>query len=48
MVKQKLVLSKTQIQSLIDNAESFETKLIIATLVKTGMRVGELVNFKPN
>jgi len=48
MVKQKEVLSKNQVQALIDNADSFETQLMIITMVQTGMRVGELVNFKPN
>ena len=48
MTKQKLVLSRKQIQSLIDNADSFELQLIIMVMVQTGMRVGELVNFKPN
>lgn len=48
MTKQKLVLSRTQIQSLIDNADSFELQLVIMTMTTTGMRVGELVNFKPN
>jgi len=47
MVKQKEVLSKSQVQRLIDGAGSFETQLMIATMVQTGMRVSELTNLKP-
>ncbi|MHA1380170.1 MAG: tyrosine-type recombinase/integrase [Candidatus Helarchaeota archaeon] len=46
MVKQKEVLSKNQVQELIDNAGSYETQLMIMTMVQTGMRVSELINFK--
>lgn len=46
--KQKEVLTHKQLEMLIENADSFETQLIIITMVKTGMRVGELVNFKIN
>lgn len=48
MVRQKEVLSKDQVQKLIDNAPTFKMQLVVGTMVQTGMRVGELVNFKPD
>jgi integrase/recombinase XerD len=46
MVKQREVLTKNQIRKLLNNAKSFKVQLIIKTMVQTGMRVSELVNFK--
>ena len=48
LVKQKEVLTRTQIKEFIQKADSFETQLMILVMATTGMRVGELVNFKPN
>ncbi len=46
MVKQRDILTKNQILELINNADSFKFQLILKTMVQTGMRVSELVNFK--
>jgi integrase/recombinase XerD len=46
--KQKEVLTTGEIKKLIQNAKSVQTQLMISVLVETGMRVGELINFKPN
>lgn len=48
MVKQKEVLSLDQVEKIINNAKSFQRQLIFLTMVQTGMRVGEAVNFKPS
>lgn len=48
LVKQKEVLTQNQIKKFIQKADSFEIQLMILVMVNTGMRVGELVNFKPN
>ena len=45
-LKQKIVLSKNEIQQLIDASGSIDLQLIILIMSNTGMRVGELVNFK--
>lgn len=46
MVKQKNALTVNQIEQLIKNANTIQEKLIIKCLLKMGMRVSELVNFK--
>lgn len=46
MVKQRDILTKNQVLDLINTAKSFKLQLIIKTMVQTGMRVSELVNFK--
>lgn len=46
MTKQRDVLTKNQVIDLINEAGSFKLQLIIKTMVQTGMRVSELVNFK--
>jgi integrase/recombinase XerD len=46
MVKQKIALTVGQIEELIKNATTIQEKLIIKCLLKMGMRVSELVNFK--
>lgn len=48
MVKQKEVLSIDQVEKLVNNAKSYQIQLMILIMVQTGMRVGELVNFKIN
>jgi len=45
-MKQKEVLSENEIKLLIDNAGSADLQLIIYVMCRTGMRVGELINFK--
>jgi len=37
---------KNQVEKLIDHADSFKTQLMIMFMVQSGMRVGELTNFK--
>ena len=46
MVKQKVALTIGQIEDLIKNANTTQEKLMIKCMLKTGMRVSELVNFK--
>ena len=41
-------MSKNQVEEIIDQANSFETQLMIMTMVSTGMRVSELLILKPN
>ncbi len=48
IVKQKEVLSIDQVEKLVNNAKSYQYQLMILIMVQTGMRVGELVNFKIN
>jgi len=42
------VLSEKQLEKFYEKAKSFELQLMIMVMVQTGMRVGELVNFKIN
>lgn len=44
--KQKEVLTINQLSKFIENAKSIKEKLIIKTMFKCGLRVGELINFK--
>jgi len=46
MVKQKVALTISQIEELIKNANTIQEKLMIKCMLKMGMRVSELVNFK--
>lgn len=46
--KLPIVLTKEEVQSLIDAAEFEKTKIMIAMLYATGLRVSELVNLTPN
>jgi integrase len=46
MGKQREVLTKNQVNKLLKQAPSFKLQLMIKTMVQTGMRVSELVNFK--
>ncbi|MHA1414304.1 MAG: tyrosine-type recombinase/integrase [Promethearchaeota archaeon] len=43
---QKKVLSRSEENKLIETAPDTQTKLIIETMLKTGMRVSEICNFK--
>ena len=46
MVKQKVALTISQVEAFIKNASSFQEELMIKCMVKMGMRVSELTNFK--
>ncbi|MHA1252433.1 MAG: tyrosine-type recombinase/integrase [Candidatus Helarchaeota archaeon] len=46
MVKQKEVLTISQIESFIKKAKTIQEKLMIKCMLKLGLRVSELVNFK--
>lgn len=48
IVKQRDILTKSEVLDLINNARSFKMQLVIETMVSTGMRVSELINFKIN
>ncbi len=45
-MSQKKVLSKNETKMLIENAPDIQTRMIIKTMVNTGFRVSELINFK--
>lgn len=45
-MSQKKVLSKSEEKSLIESASNNQTKLLIETMLKTGMRVSETCNLK--
>ncbi len=44
--KLPVVLSKQEVKSLIDNAPTYKSRVIISFLYSTGLRVSELVNLK--
>ncbi|MFX1503463.1 MAG: tyrosine-type recombinase/integrase [Promethearchaeota archaeon] len=45
-MSQKKVLSRSEENRLIESAPNNQTKLLIETMLKTGMRVSEICNFK--